>query len=79
MIACAPTREFFKDRPFIFRLWTDAEQMSPILVDELLKQGRKEIGLVFSEHPAMSDFAEYFRKYAESHGIKFGLIVESSG
>jgi len=70
-IGCAPTRDFFKDRPFAFRHWTDAEHMSPLLVDDLLRQGKKEIGLVFSEHPAMAEFAEYFKRYAESRGIRF--------
>jgi branched-chain amino acid transport system substrate-binding protein len=73
-IGCAPTREFFKDRSFAFRHWTDAEHMSPPVVDELLKEGKRVVGLAFSEHPAMTDFAHYFKKYAESRGITFSSV-----
>ncbi|MFN4895142.1 MAG: ABC transporter substrate-binding protein [Pseudomonadota bacterium] len=71
LIGCGPTRDFLTDRPFTFRHWTDPESMSPLLVDELLRQEKREIALVFSEHPAMADFAQYFQKYGQSRGIKF--------
>jgi branched-chain amino acid transport system substrate-binding protein len=74
LIGCGPTRDFLRDRPFTFRHWTDPESMSPLLVDELLRQGKRELGLVYSEHPAMSDFAQYFEKYARSRGLKFSMI-----
>jgi branched-chain amino acid transport system substrate-binding protein len=73
-IGCAPTHTFFKDRPFAFRHWTDAEHMSPPIVDELLRQERRVVGLVHSEHPAMSEFADYFKRYAESRGITFANV-----
>ena len=75
LIGCAPTREFLRDRPFTFRHWTDPESMSPLLVDEILRQGKRELGLVFSEHPAMADYARYFEGYAKSRGVEFTMIA----
>lgn len=74
LIGCAPTRNFLRGRPFTFRHWTDPESMSPLLVDELLRQGKRELGLVYSEHPAMTDFAAYFQKYASSRGVQFTMV-----
>lgn len=74
LIGCAPTRDFLRGRPFTFRHWTDPESMSPLLVDEVLRQGKRELGLVYSEHPAMADFASFFQKYASSRGLQFTMV-----
>lgn len=74
LIGCSPTRQFLRDRPFTFRHWTDPETMSPLLVDEMTRQGKKEVGLVFSEHPAMMEFARYFQDYATSRGLRFSQV-----
>lgn len=75
MIGLAPTREFLHERPFTFRHWTDSESMSPLLVDQILSQGKRDLGLVFSEHPAMMEFARYFQAYASTRGLRFSAVV----
>jgi branched-chain amino acid transport system substrate-binding protein len=73
-IGCSPNRQYLNDRPFTFRHWTDPESMSPLLLNEILRQGKRKLGLVFSEHPAMSEFAQYFQSYAKSRGVEFMMV-----
>jgi len=74
LIGCAPTREYLTGRRFVFRHWVDAELMSPVLLGELQRQGRKRLGLVYSEHPAQEEFARYFQSYAKERGIEFVMV-----
>jgi ABC-type branched-subunit amino acid transport system substrate-binding protein len=73
-IGCSPTRDFLHGHPFTFRHWTDPESMSPLLVDEIVRLGKRKISVVFSEHPAMTEFAKYFQAYATPRGITFTSV-----
>jgi branched-chain amino acid transport system substrate-binding protein len=73
-IGCSPTRDFLRGHPFTFRHWTEPESMAPLLVDEMIRQGRRKVGLVFSEHPAMAEFARYFQTYGASRGLSFASV-----
>ncbi len=74
LIGCAPTREYLTGRQFVFRHWVDAESMSPLLLEELQRQGRRRLGLVYSEHPAQAEFARYFQSYARERGVEFVMV-----
>ncbi|MEN9846100.1 MAG: hypothetical protein RIS36_1247 [Pseudomonadota bacterium] len=73
-IGCAPTRQFLRDRPFTFRHWTDAESMTPVLLEEIQRHGTNNLALVYSEHPAMTEFGTYFERYARERGLQFSMV-----
>jgi len=71
-----PIKSSVSGKKYSFRHWLGSESMAPVLVKEILKKGIRKVGIVFSEHPAMSDFATQFKKVAMASGVE--ILIESS-
>jgi len=69
-IFVTPDRKPIVEKKYLFRHWVDGDDMRGVITPELKRLGLSRISLIFSEIPAMAEFADNFTTHSSESGLK---------